>query len=179
MKKYFNRFLALVMSMLMIFGCSFTCFAAETDDIDKLDVSSSEDYLVVDFDVCEDWVSGSDAVELAINQDGSVSLVGTRETDLLSASGSNETSSSRWSDDFYTDRNGTLHVWISVSGSCHINVKLRLKGSIITTDWLDKTLPSGSGEFFSTDTISGGSHVEITLNQFSNGTNWSIRAWVD
>ncbi len=179
MKKFFNRLLALGISMLMLLGCSVICFAAETNDVSMPDVQSSEDYVDVDFDICEEWISDNGIVELTIDKEGTVNLVESRETELLSASGSNESSSTVWSNDFYTDRSGTLHVWLSVTGSLHINVKVKLKGSVLTTNWVDETLSSGSGEFYSSDTIPGGSYVKVTLSSFKNGTNWSIRAWVD
>ncbi len=180
MKKYCSRFLTLVMSMLLMLGCSVTCFAAEPDDVSMPNVPSSEDYFDVDFDICEDYIPSNGIVELAIDKDGTVSLVEPRATgEIFTASGSDYTSDAKWSNKYGVPITGTLHIWISITGSCHVNVKLKLNGSILTTNWINDTLSNGSGDFYSPDTVTAGSTFTVTLSSFKNGTSWSLHGWVD
>lgn len=176
MKKICKRFLALAMIATMAVSSNITCFAAELDE--SSGVADSDGYVdVIDVDVCSDSLPNGGVVDLVIDKDGTVSFVEPRTT-LLSASGSNESSTTTWSNDFYTDRSGILHVRLTISGSCHINVKLKLNGSWITTNWVNDNVSSGTADYYSKETISGGSYAKVTLNSFSSGSNWSISAWV-
>lgn len=179
MKKIYKRFLALVVIATMAFSSNIMCFAAEIDEISN--VAAPDAYVdIIDLDVCGDSLPNDGVVDLVIGADGTVSFVEPRtQNTLLTGSGTNESSTTTWSNDFYTDRAGTLHVQLTITGSCHINVKLKLNGSLITTNWANDNVSNGTANFYSQDTISGGSYVKVTLNSFSGGSNWSLRAWVE
>lgn len=180
MKKSYKRFLALAMSAMLAVGSSVTCFAAEPDESSVSQVADSDGYVdVVDVDVCGDSLPNGGVVDLVVDKDGTVSFVEPRTVILLSGSGSNESSTTVWSNDFNTDRAGILRVRLKITGSCHINVKLKLKGSLLTSNWVNENYSNGTADYYSQDTIPGGSYAKVTLNSFKSGSNWSISAWVD
>lgn len=178
MKKMYKRFLALVVMATLIVCSNVTCFAAELNE--SSDSMAYDAYVdVIDFDVCEDDISNEGIVELVINEDGTVNRVEPRDqTFLLNASGRDENSTTTWSNEFHTDRTGKLHIVFGVEGSCHINVKLRLDGSIITTNFVNENISNKTAHYYSQDNILDGAHVKVILNSFSAGANWQIRAWV-
>lgn len=178
MKKICKRFLALAMIVTMAVSSSnIMCFAAELDE--SSDVVDSAGYVdVIDVDVCGDSIPNDGVVDLLIGTDGTVSLAEPRAaTTFLYASNANESSTTTWSNDFYTDRTGRLHIMLNISGSCHINVKVRLNGSIITTNFVNENVSNRLSHFYSQGTIAGGSYVKVTLSSFSGGSNWVLGAY--
>lgn len=177
MKKFYKRFLALAVIATMAFSSNIMCFAAELDE--SSDVANFDAYVdVIDCDVSGDFNHNDGVVDVVIDTDGTVSIAEPRTTTtFLYASKENESSTTTWSNDFYTDRTGRLHIILNILGSCHINVKLRLNGSIITTNFVNENVSNQLAHFYSQDTITGGSYVKVTLSSFSGGSSWVLQAF--
>lgn len=174
MKKIYKRFLAIAVAAMMTVGINVTCFAAESDE------SPVADSDVIEFDVGGDLISNNEITEFVIGADGTVSLVEPRSVDMhINTKQTNVSSSATWSDSFYTSRTGTLHVAIQVTGSCHINVKLKRQGSLLTTNLINTDVSDRTAQWNVNDTVPGGSYVQVTLNSFRGGTDWILLAWVE
>ena len=74
-------------------------------------------------------------------------------------------------------RTETLHIQLFVKGTCHIRVRIKLKGSLITSDFLNTTLTDAPGTWVSQDPITQKSDVTVTLDSFSTGAAYQLKVW--